>query len=80
MEFEDEPTAVMPTTLLLGLLAETARNGHRERVPSIEIVEIDPGDVVIEPEDVVVDDELFDDETKPHHDDFEQAFAALTRG
>lgn len=80
LELEDEPTAVMPTNLLLGLLAETARDGHRERVPSIEIVEIDPDDVIVESDDVVIDDDSFDDETKPHHDDFEQAFAALTRG
>jgi hypothetical protein len=80
LELEEEPTAVMPTTLLLVLLAETARDVVRERVPSIEIVEIDPDDIVVELDDVIVDDEMFDDETAPHHDEFEQAFAALTRG
>jgi hypothetical protein len=79
LELEDEPTTVIPATLLLALLAETALDRKGDRVPSIEIVEIDPDDIVIELDDMVIDDEMFDDETKPHHDEFEHAFAALTR-
>ena len=53
-EPEGDPTEVIPGSLLLRLLAETAQDGSAEGVvPRFEVVEL-------EPDEVIVDDSAFD--------------------
>ncbi len=74
LEIEGDPTEIIPTTLLLALLAETTREASEGGAPRREIVECDPGDIIIE-----VDDSMLEELERTHGDDFEDAFAALTR-
>ena len=53
-EPEGDPTEVIPASLLVRLLAETAQDGSAEGVvPRFEVVELDP-------EDLIVDDSAFE--------------------
>jgi len=53
-EPEGDPTEVIPASLLLRLLAETAHDGSAEGVvPRFEVVEL-------EPDEVIVDDSAFE--------------------